>query len=102
MKDINEGFYKIDGDEILYAPNFVYSKDFEIEINNKEKYTYPIHGWYYFETEESAMKFFDVKEAKEIKVEEETNRGVEILVEKEKVQRGYSKKIESVSNKGKT
>ena len=42
MKD---GFYKLDGD-LIYGPNFVYNKDYELLKENKDTYSYPIDGWY--------------------------------------------------------
>lgn len=52
-----EGFYKLDENgELLYAPNFVYSPKFTLLIKEKDKYTYPIEGWKWFDSEEQAMK----------------------------------------------
>lgn len=59
------GFYKAEqlsvlGDAtLLYAPNFVLNKDYELRIEQREEYAYPVHGWYYFESELDARLFFE-------------------------------------------
>lgn len=54
------GFYKLDIDELLFVPNFIYSKDFELLREKHAEYNYPIFGWYWFETEEDAKIFLNV------------------------------------------
>jgi len=44
-----EGFYKETEDGWLYAPNGVSTPDYDININDKDNYSYPIDGWYYLE-----------------------------------------------------
>jgi hypothetical protein len=39
---IEAGFYDEQGN---YAPNYVYSHDYELLKENKDNYTYPYHGW---------------------------------------------------------
>ncbi len=58
-----EGFYKLDTD-LLYAPNFVYGgyDAYQLLKENKETYTYPVDGWYWFNTEEEAKTFFNLNE----------------------------------------
>ena len=53
------GFYKLDG-ELLYAPNFVLNKDFELRIEFKDTYEYPVEGWSYFESKEEAKTAFNI------------------------------------------
>lgn len=33
-----------------------------LNIEHKDEYTYPIDGWYYFETEEEAKTFFNIND----------------------------------------
>jgi hypothetical protein len=54
---MNAGFYKLDGD-LLYGPNFVYGPTFELLAGNKDTYTYPVEGWYWFDTLEEACNHF--------------------------------------------
>lgn len=57
MENTN-GFYKLDNTSLLYAPNKVTHKDYVLETVNKDTYTYPVEGWYWFDTKEEAETFF--------------------------------------------
>lgn len=63
------GFYKIDNQELLYAPNFVYSKNYSLDSENHADHEYPIDGWHWFENKEEAYNYFNIKmsEADELK-----------------------------------
>jgi hypothetical protein len=52
------GFYKKDI-EILYAPNLVYNVNYTLNADLKDDYTYPVDGWYWFDTIELAYSFFN-------------------------------------------
>ena len=53
------GFYKLDG-ELLYGPNFVLNANFELRRATHEQHTYPVDGWYWFDSEEEARIFFNL------------------------------------------
>jgi hypothetical protein len=53
------GFYKLDS-ELLYGPNFVLHASYELLRDTKDQHTYPVDGWYWFDTEAEARKFFDL------------------------------------------
>lgn len=53
------GFYK-HSDILLYAPTFVLSPNYELLPDNKDSYEYPVDGWYWFDSEEDAKKFFGI------------------------------------------
>ncbi len=53
------GFFKKIEDEIVMAENFVYSPIVTLKIEEKDNYTYPQDGWYYFDTKEEAEEFFN-------------------------------------------
>lgn len=57
------GFYKNDNNNLLYGPNFVEHRDFKLERQFHETYTYPIHGWYWFDTEEEAREALNIPKA---------------------------------------
>jgi len=61
MEDTS-GFYRVDPNgDFQYAPNFVYGPDYTIVIEDKDTYTYPTAGgWYWFATEEEAKAFFNI------------------------------------------
>lgn len=52
------GFYKIDENNILYAPNIVWNANYILEIGKKDIYSFPIDGWYWFMEENEARQFF--------------------------------------------
>jgi hypothetical protein len=55
------GFYAIEGETLLYAPNFVYFPDKTTLLReNKDNYEYPVKGWYWFDTENDATNFFQI------------------------------------------
>lgn len=51
------GFYKYDG-LLLYGPNYVLNKNYELTRATKDNFTYPIDGWYWFDSEDQARTFF--------------------------------------------
>ena len=60
------GFYKLDGD-LLYGPNFVLNANYELRRETHDQHTYPIDGWYWFNSDEEARLFLGlpVKEEEE-------------------------------------
>jgi hypothetical protein len=61
MEDTQDtsGFYKLDGD-LLFGPHYVLNKDYQLHREQHESYTYPVDGWYWFESEDAARAFFDL------------------------------------------
>ena len=53
-------FYKLTEDALLVAPNFVENMNYLLTKENKDSYTYPVDGWYWFESEQEARVFFDL------------------------------------------
>ena len=51
------GFYKFD-DILLYGPNSVAGPDLHLIKEEKDLYTYPVEGWYWFNSENEARDFF--------------------------------------------
>jgi hypothetical protein len=45
-------FYKVEGDQVYVAQSAVYAPDYEIHIEDKDSYTYPINGWNWVDTDE--------------------------------------------------
>jgi hypothetical protein len=56
----NSGFYKKDNDSLLFAPNWVQSKEYTLTRSDKDKYTYPIDGWAWFDDAASAYTANDL------------------------------------------
>lgn len=61
-----QGFYKNDNGELLYAPNFVYNKNYtllrEESLSGKDKNIYPVDGWRWFEKRRDALDFYGIEE----------------------------------------
>lgn len=55
------GFYKNDGG-LLYGPNFVLGPygAYELRKETRDEHTYPIDGWYWFDSEAEAKTFFGI------------------------------------------
>ena len=54
-----DGFYKYD-DTLFYATSFVRGPNYELNKNNSVNYTYPIHGWYWFNSLDEACSHFNL------------------------------------------
>jgi hypothetical protein len=54
-------YYKYE-EEFLSASNFISFPDMDLVDIEHELYEYPIHGWYWFNSEEEAKSFFGVKD----------------------------------------
>jgi hypothetical protein len=53
------GFYKKEDDGFLYG-KVVLNANYELRSESKDQYTYPVEGWYWFDTEEEAKRFFNL------------------------------------------
>ena len=59
------GFYKLEDKNWLYAPNFVYAPDYTLEKELKDTYTYPAHGWTWYDEQPYVIEeapFKDIQE----------------------------------------
>lgn len=52
-------FFKLD-DGLLEAPTAVESLDYALYADQRSTYTYPIGGWYWFDTRQEALAFFNL------------------------------------------
>ena len=48
------GFYKNEDGHLLYGPNFVLNANYELRRETRGQHTYPVDGWYWFDSEEEA------------------------------------------------
>jgi hypothetical protein len=55
----SQGFYKLDG-ILCYGPNFVINAQYELRKEQKDTYSYPVDGWYWFADENAARSFFNM------------------------------------------
>ncbi len=59
MIEDTSGFYKLDG-ALLFGPHYVLNANYELRRESKDSHTYPVDGWYWFDTREEALVFFDL------------------------------------------
>lgn len=52
------GFYKKTDNDILKGENFVFSPVVTLKAEDKDSYTYPQDGWYWFDSFDEALIFF--------------------------------------------
>lgn len=60
MEENTSGFYKNDSGMLLHGKQYVMGGSYELLIEKKDDYTYPISGWYWFGSEEDARIFFNL------------------------------------------
>jgi hypothetical protein len=53
MEDTS-GFYKEENGDLIFGPNFVLNKNYELRKETHEQHTYPVDGWYWFDSETEA------------------------------------------------
>lgn len=58
---MTSGFYALQNDELIHAPNFVEGPGFSLKSEDKDKYSYPVSGWTWFDSIEEAASFFGVE-----------------------------------------
>lgn len=59
--DDTSGFYKLDG-SLVYGPNFVLGAygAYELRKETHKEHSFPVDGWYWFESVEEANAFFNI------------------------------------------
>lgn len=48
------GFYKSENGDLLYGPHYVLNMNYELRAESHDQHTYPVDGWYWFESEAAA------------------------------------------------
>ena len=61
MEDTS-GFYKLDGEALLYAPTQVSGNGYDLIRQEHDQYEYPVDGWYWFDSAVEAGAFFGLPE----------------------------------------
>jgi hypothetical protein len=54
------GFYKAQGEDLLYAPIFVQSATYTLLRSDRENYLYPVDGWSWFSSKEDAYQYHQI------------------------------------------
>ena len=55
-----QGFYKNDNGFLVWSADRVINDNFELWIDQKDTYSYPVDGWIWAETEEQARIVLDL------------------------------------------
>ena len=62
---MSAGFYALLGEQVHYAPNFVFTPNYALIKEDKDEYLlldiFPMDGWYWFDSKEEAEAFFGQK-----------------------------------------
>lgn len=56
---MSEGFYKYE-EPFLLNGKWVLDAEYELHAKEKDEYNYPVYGWYWFDSREEALEFFNV------------------------------------------
>lgn len=59
MEDTS-GFYTFSGNHLFHGPNFVEGPDFALYRDTHASHTYPVNGWWWFDSREEAMSHFGI------------------------------------------
>jgi len=51
-------FYKVDNGTLLVGANNIENRDYVLEAYKHAEYTYPVDGWFWFDTDEEAQGHF--------------------------------------------
>ena len=51
-------FYKLENEEVQIVETCIAGTDLDLHYLEKDIYTYPVQGWYWFDTIEEAYEFF--------------------------------------------
>ena len=65
--DDTSGFYKFDG-VLLYGYDIIINKDYQLQRIDHNNYTYPVDGWYWFDTEQETRLYFGLPEPIEVDI----------------------------------
>ena len=57
---MENGFYALIDDELSFGQMVSFADGTVIVLELKDTYTYPVEGWYYFDTELEAKQFFNL------------------------------------------
>ena len=56
------GFYKLQDEDLFYAPNFVINKSYELYKEDLDSYTLPVDGWNWFNSYTEACYFLGIQD----------------------------------------
>lgn len=57
---MEKGFYKVINDYISFGPTVYFPDGSFLSVDTVDQNTYPLDGWYYFNTLQEAKEFFKI------------------------------------------
>lgn len=61
-----QGFYKKDGEQIIFTNNTVQGPNYLLVISDKDEYDYPVDGWIYAASLDEAIAYFAANNSSQI------------------------------------
>lgn len=77
MEDTS-GFYNYQDGGLAHAPNFVENSQFSLYRGEHHTHTYPVGGWYWFDSEADARAFFNIPQPVEEELPENTDNFLQL------------------------
>jgi hypothetical protein len=59
-EETTAGFYRVNNEQLEFSPGNLYGPGWDLLVSEKDEYTYPMHEWYWFDTQEAAKEFFNI------------------------------------------
>jgi hypothetical protein len=57
---MENGFYKLMDEYTICSGTKLVNNNYSIDLSNKDSFEFPVDGWYYFDSPENAIEFFDI------------------------------------------
>ena len=57
---MSAGFYKYEEPFLHFGANYVLDARYELRKESKDDYGYPVDGWYWFDSRDEALVFFEI------------------------------------------
>lgn len=55
-----QGFYKLDSEQLFFAPNFVSGPGLSLRAADRGQYSFPVGGWLWFDSQDEALGYFGI------------------------------------------
>lgn len=57
---MSAGFYKYEEPFLHFGANYVLDARYELRKESKDDHEYPVDGWYWFDSRDEALVFFEI------------------------------------------
>jgi len=91
------GFYRVQDNELQYAPNRVHAPDYNLKKKDRDTYTYPTPGgWVWFDTEDDARTYFNLPAAAVATEDDPVDIEEQLLMQRIKDLRKLKKRLNQI------